>query len=112
MSVPGPVRFSEFLMALSSYIVHSAFMIMCPLHFLFLSITSKESPRAFYHGLRLALAEHITPSFFDQPGMFPTWGFIRLSVCLALAIAVPALLWFVAITYAPYVPLDYLPHSS
>jgi hypothetical protein len=87
----------------ASYIVHSAFAIMCPLHFLFLMITSKDSLRATYKGLYFALTEHISATRFDQPREFPLWGFIFLVVILAISIAVPALLWFVAVTLAPYV---------
>ena len=98
-----------------SYIVHSAFAIMCPLHFLFLLIQSKHSPRAIFRGLYACLCEHIAPTIFDRPGAFPTWGFVRLGVILSISIAIPALLWFVAVTQAPLVVLSsvtlYLPHA-
>lgn len=83
------------------YIVHSAFAIMCPLHFFFLLIQSKHSPRAIYRGLYVSLCEHIAPTIFDTPGAFPAWGFVRLGVILSISIAIPALLWFVAVTQAP-----------
>lgn len=76
---------------------------MCPLHFLFLTITSKKSPRAIHRGLYVALTEHIAPTIFDIPLSFPAWGFVRLIVILAVSIAIPALLWFIAVTQAPYV---------
>ncbi|EKM61070.1 uncharacterized protein PHACADRAFT_247425 [Phanerochaete carnosa HHB-10118-sp] len=83
------------------YIVHSAFAIMWPLHFLFLVISSKDSPRAIIRGLYVSLAEHIAPTVFDSPASFPIWGSLRLVVILSLFVSVPALLWFVAITQAP-----------
>ncbi|GJE86146.1 hypothetical protein PsYK624_022260 [Phanerochaete sordida] len=83
------------------YIVHSAFAIMCPLHFLFLMIKSKASPRALYRGLYVSLCTHISPTAFDSPASFPIWGFVRLGTILAITIAIPALLWFIAVTLAP-----------
>ncbi|KIP03972.1 hypothetical protein PHLGIDRAFT_94162 [Phlebiopsis gigantea 11061_1 CR5-6] len=83
------------------YIVHSAFAIIFPLHFFYLTITSSASPRSIYAGLHLALSEHISSTRFDRPLKFPTWGFIRLSTILAVSVAIPGLLWFIAVTLAP-----------
>lgn len=88
-----------------SYTVHCAFAIMCPLNFLFLMAKSSDSPRSIYNGLRFALTEHISATRFDKPLSFPVWGFVRLAVILAVSISIPALLWFIAITLAPYVHL-------
>ena len=90
---------------LNSYIVHSAFAIICPIHFLYLTFTSSDSPRSIYRGLHLALSEQISATRFDRPLSFPTWGFIRLSTILAISVAIPALLWFIAVTLAPCVYL-------
>lgn len=69
---------------------------------------SSDSPRSIYNGLRFALTEHISATRFDKHLSFPIWGFVRLAVILAVSIAVPALLWFIAITLAPYVHLHSL----
>lgn len=99
------MRFVDRLFSFDSYIVHSAFAIIFPLHFFYLTITSSASPRSIYAGLHLALSEHISYTRFDRPLKFPTWGFIRLSTILAVSVAIPGLLWFIAVTLAPYVYL-------
>ena len=47
------------------------------------------------------MRQHVAPMRFDKAPAFPVWGFTRLVVILAIAMAIPALLWFVAVTFAP-----------
>lgn len=74
---------------------------MFPLHFLYLAVFTKEAPSAVWAGLLYALNQHIVPTRFDKAYTFPRWGFLRLATILAMAMAVPALLWFIAVMLAP-----------
>ncbi|OBZ79182.1 hypothetical protein A0H81_01091 [Grifola frondosa] len=85
------------------YIVHSSFVVMFPLHFLYLLLFSKNSPRAIWAGLMFAMKRHLSPtdvSAYPQP-KFPTWRFVRLLLYLTVGMTVPSLLWFVAVSLAP-----------
>ena len=84
-----------------SYLVHSSFAIMYPLHLLYLMLFSRHELRPLWAGLRHALKQHVIPMRFDHTPAFPIWGFARLVVILTIAMAIPALLWFIAVTYAP-----------
>ncbi|KAJ3558818.1 hypothetical protein NM688_g698 [Phlebia brevispora] len=83
------------------YVVHCSFSIMFPLHLIYLAVFSKQSLRPVWAGLLHALKEHIAATRFDKMSAFPTWGFLRLAIILSVAMSVPALLWFVAVTLAP-----------
>jgi len=83
------------------YCVHSSFFVMFPLHYLYLVVVAKESPTALNRGLYHTLKKHISPSLLDKGNDFPKWGLIRLVVILSIAVAMPALLWFIAVTLAP-----------
>ena len=74
---------------------------MFPLHFLYLVLFTKDEPRAIWAGLCYALKQHVGPMRFDRAPAFPTWGFTRLVTILAIAMAIPALLWFIAVAFAP-----------
>lgn len=74
---------------------------MFPLHYLYLIIVRKHPSAALNRGLRHALQKHVAPTRLDDTNSFPTWGFTRLVTLLSIAVALPALLWFVAVTLAP-----------
>lgn len=91
------------------YVVHSAFAVMLPLHFAFLMVSSKESPRALWAGLMVALKEHLYPHesltatsasrIATHP--FRTRRFALLLGLLTIGATAPGLLWFCAVTLAP-----------
>ncbi|KAL6309937.1 hypothetical protein BKA93DRAFT_814298 [Sparassis latifolia] len=90
------------------YVVHSAFMLMLPMHFVYLALFAKESPRALWAGLMFALKEHLSLPSNDvstpRPALsstFPTWRFWRLLSFLTAGMTVPSLLWFSAVSLAP-----------
>ncbi|KAI0692772.1 hypothetical protein BC835DRAFT_1356036 [Cytidiella melzeri] len=83
------------------YCVHSAFLVLFPLHYLFLITVRKESPTALTSGLRHALIKHVSPMSLDKAEAFPVCGFTRLIVVLTIFVSMPALLWFIAVTLAP-----------
>lgn len=74
---------------------------MFPLHLLYLVVFLGHEPRLLWDGLRHALKQHIIPMRFDRSPAFPFWGFTRLVTIFTIAMAVPALLWFIAVAYAP-----------
>jgi hypothetical protein len=87
-----------------SYIVHSAFVVIFPLHVLYLVAFKKKSARALLSGLSTAITVHMDPtqdlsrSTLSAP--FPLRQFIHLSLMLATAYSLPALLWFASISLA------------
>ncbi|KAK7694694.1 hypothetical protein QCA50_001882 [Cerrena zonata] len=83
------------------YIVHSFFSMMFPAHFLYLSLTSKSSPKAIWNGLMLALRNHIAPAGSVPSSEFPRWRFLRLILFLTGGMTVPSLCWFAAVPLAP-----------
>ncbi|KZP31368.1 hypothetical protein FIBSPDRAFT_1037809 [Athelia psychrophila] len=83
------------------YVVHSSFAIIFPLHFLYLIVIEKHSPRGLIDGLRTAITAHMTSSQLPaRSSPFPTRPFIILSVILTVTYSLPALLWFISITLA------------
>jgi len=88
-----------------SYIVHSSFAVMLPLHFAMLAITSEAPLRTIWAGLVYALRQHLgtkpTPISASPP--FPKWRFVRFLLPLTAGATIPGLLWFIAISLAPYV---------
>lgn len=94
-----------------SYIVHSFFSIMFPVHFLYLSLTSKHSSRAIWRGLIYALKTHISPPIDGRPvSSFPTSKVARLILLMTAGMTFPGLFWFISVSLAPYVFI--LPWSS
>lgn len=87
------------------YVVHSAFLIIFPLHLLYLALSTRTPPRPFLRGLLLAIRRHLAPQsqslLAGQPAQFPTFKFFRLSLGLTLGATAPGLLWFSAISLAP-----------
>jgi hypothetical protein len=88
-----------------SYIVHSAFALIFPLHLLFLVLTMPVSLEALLAGLSLAIKFHYAPS--DQNHLatlqspFPRSRILRLITFLTLGITIPSLLWFVSVSLSP-----------
>ena len=83
-----------------SYIVHSSFTIMLPLHFVFLAVTARQSPRELWALLINTLRQHLTP-LGVRPTEFPTRRFAWLLTFLTIASNIPGLLWFMAVSLAP-----------
>ncbi|KZP31378.1 hypothetical protein FIBSPDRAFT_1037818 [Athelia psychrophila] len=84
------------------YVVHSSVAIIFPLHFLYLIVIEKHSPRGLIDGLRTAITAHMASSQLPaRSSPFPTRPFILLSVILTVTFALPGLLWFISITLAP-----------
>ncbi|KAL4243400.1 Solute carrier family 35 member F3/F4 [Abortiporus biennis] len=84
------------------YVVHSFFTIMFPTHFLYLTLTSKYSPRAIWNGLMYALRIHF-PSASHGPlhAAFPRWKLLRLVLFLTAGMTVPSVCWFSAVSLSP-----------
>jgi len=82
--------------------VHSAFVIIFPLHILYLVIFKKESTRALVSGLSTAITIHISPtqehSRANLSAPFPLRQFLGLGLGLTIAYALPGLLWFAAVS--------------
>lgn len=80
---------------------------MFPLHFLYLMATTKHSSQGLWAGLVIALKRRLSdvpaalPS--DEPSSFPWGPFVWLVSWLTIGMTLPSLLWFTAVSLAPYV---------
>ncbi|KAK7064246.1 hypothetical protein R3P38DRAFT_2490802 [Favolaschia claudopus] len=84
------------------YLVHSSFAIIFPCHLLYLTATTKYSATALCNGLAIALSNHLTPNHVSRSttAKFPTVRFLTLVLALTFGITWPAILWFIAISWA------------
>jgi hypothetical protein len=79
-----------------SYLVHSAFSLIFPLHLLYLLARTDCTSRTLFNSLRIAISEHLS-----GPGTpFPRRKFTLLVFALTVGITFPSLLWFAAISLA------------
>ena len=85
-----------------SYLVHSSFTLIFPLHLLCLLATTKYTVISLFNGLRTAIINHLcTDQRFTTVSLkFPYYKFFRLVFILTVGITIPALLWFAAISLA------------
>ncbi|GLB36132.1 hypothetical protein LshimejAT787_0304200 [Lyophyllum shimeji] len=82
------------------YVVHSTFLIIFPLHFLYLTVFRNFSASSLRNGLSVAIADHLAP--LEQSGSIksPRLLFLRLALGCTAGVTLPALLWFAAISLA------------
>lgn len=81
-----------------SYIVHSSFSIIFPLHLLYFLVTTKHTASSLLKGLALAISIHLAPGQKYAAFRFPVARFLRLALALTVGITIPALLWFAAVS--------------
>jgi hypothetical protein len=79
--------------------VHSSFMIIFPLHLLYLITMAGHNLSGLLGGLRVALAFHLSNSPTTQT--FPWRRFVYLLTFMLIGVTLPGLLWFAAITMSP-----------
>ena len=85
--------------------MHSTFILIFPLHLLYLVLTTSASLESLLAGLFLAVKIQFAPS--DQNYLvtlrspFPYTRFLRLLAFLTLGVTLPALLWFVSVSLSP-----------
>ncbi|KAF8078643.1 hypothetical protein FPV67DRAFT_1557902 [Lyophyllum atratum] len=82
------------------YIVHSAFSIIFPLHFLYLTAVCNHSASSLWSGLSIAITDHLAPLERSGSKKSPLLLFLRLALACTAGITFPALLWFAAISLA------------
>ncbi|KAG1783980.1 hypothetical protein EV702DRAFT_1056634 [Suillus placidus] len=85
------------------YIVHSSFALSFPLHLGYLLLTTHHSPRALMSGLSSIITAQLT---FRDPRIihssrFPLSRFLVVILVMTAIYSIPALLWFIAVVYAP-----------
>ena len=85
-----------------SYIVHSSFLTIFPLHATYLSLTTGRPIKHYISGLSLAIKRHIAenPTEHDD-AKFPWPRFATMLVLMTIGVTLPALLWFCAVSLAP-----------
>ncbi|TEB35071.1 hypothetical protein FA13DRAFT_1438554 [Coprinellus micaceus] len=84
----------------SSYVVHSTFSLIFPLHLLYLKLTTPYTVSEILKGLSIAVTKHLTPRDAPRPHRFPRFAFVRLVSLLTIGVTYPGLLWFAAISLA------------
>ena len=85
-----------------SYIVHSSFSIIFPLHVTYLKLTTGRPVKDYMNGLSLAVKRHISGNQTEpEDAKFPWPRFATMSGLMTVGITVPSLLWFCAISLAP-----------
>jgi hypothetical protein len=90
---------------LPSFVVHTAFALIFPLHLLFLVLTVPVSVESLLAGLSLAVKVHFSPNNQDLlttlRSPFPHVHFLKLIALLTLALSIPSVLWFVSVSLSP-----------
>ena len=85
-----------------SYVVHSSFSIIFPLHVVYLSLTTGRPVKYYTSGLSLAIKRHIARNPTEpEDTKFPWPRFAAMVGLMTLGVTVPALLWFCAVSLAP-----------
>ena len=85
-----------------SYIVHSSFFIIFPLHVVYLSHTTGRPIKDYMSGLSLAIKRHISGNPTEpEDAKFPWQRFVTMLVLMTVGFTLPAILWFCAVSLAP-----------
>ncbi|KAG2159841.1 uncharacterized protein EDB93DRAFT_1112213 [Suillus bovinus] len=85
------------------YVVHSSFVLSFPLHLGYLLMTTHHSPRALMSGLFSTITAQLTlqdPRIIHS-SRFPVSRFLVVILVMTVIYNAPALLWFIAVVYAP-----------
>ena len=89
----------KFLWTIRSYLVHSSFSIIFPLHLLYLLATTDYTAAALLKGLNIAITNHLSPGH-KSTTEFPRAKFFCLVLGLTWGITCPGVLWFSAMSLA------------
>jgi hypothetical protein len=88
-----------------SYIVHSSFSTIFPLHLLYLLLTTSASLESLLAGVSLAVKIHFAPIDKSRLAIlqstFPYGRLFRLTAFLTVGLTLPALLWFISVSLSP-----------
>jgi hypothetical protein len=88
-----------------SYIVHSSFAIIFPLHLLYLVLTTSASLESLLAGLSLAVKIHFAPIDKSRLAIlqstFPYGRLLRLTAFLTVGLTLPSVLWFISVSLSP-----------
>ncbi|KAG2366510.1 hypothetical protein BDR07DRAFT_1327812 [Suillus spraguei] len=85
------------------YVAHSSFVLSLPLHLGYLLLTTHHSPRALISGLSRIITAQLTlrdPRIIHS-SPFPWSRFLVVIFVMTAIYSIPALLWFIAVVYAP-----------
>lgn len=92
----------------SSYVVHSSFALIFPLHALYLVLFHGYSAASLRDILFWVITDHLAPQDLTK---FPLVPFLRLASVCTLGITLPALLWYAAISLTSSVyPMSSVQH--
>jgi hypothetical protein len=89
--------------SVKSYIAHSSFSIVLPLHLFYLKYTTRQSAASHIQRVIATLRQRLTPPASAPSRTFPTKRLIVLLSCLTVGITMPAVLWYIAVLLASYV---------
>jgi hypothetical protein len=98
---------------LYSYIVHSSFILLFPLHLGYLLLTTHHSFGTLLSNLSSTISTQLTSRGFQESrtihsSQFLLSRFLVVVLIMTALYSIPALLWFIAVVYAPYVVNDFL----
>ncbi|KAG1833766.1 hypothetical protein EV424DRAFT_1364018 [Suillus variegatus] len=85
------------------YVVHSSFALSFPLHLGYLLLTTHRSPRTMMSALSSIITAQLTlrdPRIVHS-SRFPLSRFLVVILVMTAIYSIPALLWFIAVVYAP-----------
>ncbi|KAG2150027.1 hypothetical protein BD769DRAFT_1410033 [Suillus cothurnatus] len=85
------------------YVVHSSFALSFPLHLGYLLLTTYHSPRTLMSGLFSVITAQLTSHDprIANTSPFPLSRFLVVILIMTAVYSIPALLWFIAVVYAP-----------
>ena len=85
-----------------SYLVHSSFLIIFPLHVTYLSLTTGRPVKDYVSDLSLAIKRHLAGNPTEpEDAKFPWPRFATRVGLMTVGVTLPALLWFCAVSLAP-----------
>ena len=76
---------------------------MLPLHLLYLKFTTRQSAASHFKRTIAMVQYRLNPAS-AQPRSFPIKRLIILLLYLTAGLTVPSVLWYIAVSVAPYVP--------
>jgi hypothetical protein len=87
-----------------SYIAHSSFTFVLPVHLLYLKYSTGTSPSTYLSSLWSVMQHQILTRQPGSSSSFPWLRYAAFVTLLTSGMTCPALLWYASVSLAPYVP--------
>lgn len=110
LSLVSPPISSSAIQPPHSYVAHSSFALVFPLHLLYLVASSDKSAHFYLSQLSHTLASHFSQRREEQPS-FPYTRLLYVVLLMLLGLTGPGLLWYCSVSMSSYAaPSDSSPH--